>query len=101
MKAKYVAVWKLHGANKLASDARSLEFARLTNPTLIASVTTKLEPLLLHIDRSTAIGTLLLKSLFAPDKDGTLEERLAAELDNVKARRAKDIGDRVLFHRFI
>jgi hypothetical protein len=92
MKVQYVAVWKLHGANKLAADASTLELARLNDPALVASVTTDPEPYFLHIDRSAAIGTQLLKGLFAPEKDGTPEERLAAELDSVKSRRAKQTG---------
>lgn len=92
MKAQYVAVWKLHGASKLASNASSVELARLSSPALVASVTAEPEPLFLHIDRSAAILTQFLKGVFAPDKDGTPEERLAAELENVKARRAKESG---------
>ena len=92
MKAHYVAVWKLHGASKLASNASSVELAQLSNPALVAHVTAEPEPLFLHIDRSAAVGTQLLKGLFAPDKDGTPEERLAAELEIVKARRAKEAG---------
>jgi hypothetical protein len=90
IKVQYVAVWRLSGANKLASPASSVELARLTNPTLVATVTVEPEPLLLHIDRSEAVSTQLLKGLFARDKDGTPQERLAAELENVKARRSQE-----------
>jgi hypothetical protein len=95
MKAKYIAVWKLHGANKLTADASSLELARLSDPTLVASVTTNPECHLLHIDRSAAIGTQLLKGLFSPDKEATPEQRLAAELERVKANRTKRLKDGV------
>jgi hypothetical protein len=37
------------------------------------------------IDKSRALGTQVLKRLFAPDKGGTLQERIAAEIEDVKA----------------
>lgn len=89
MKVQYVAVWKLHGVSKLAAGTPSLELVRLENPALVASVTGDPEPYFQHIDRAAAIGTQLLKGLFAPEKNGTPEERLSAELENVKARRTK------------
>jgi hypothetical protein len=45
-----------------------------------------------HIDKSAALATQLLKGIFAPDKQGTPEERLAAELEEAKARRSKQAG---------
>jgi hypothetical protein len=89
MKAQYVAVWKLHGANKLVSDKDSLELVHLQGPATVARVSADPERYFLHIDRTAAILGLLFKGFFIPEKLGTPEERLSAELENVKARRAK------------
>jgi hypothetical protein len=89
VKAQYISVWKLHGANTLVTSAPSLELTRLSSPSLIASVTADPEPHFLHIDRSVALATQLLKGIFSPDKEGTPEQRLAAEIENVKSSRAK------------
>lgn len=71
MKARYVAVWKLHDANTWAANISNLELARLRNPTLVAIVTADPEPFFLHIDQSAVIGSRLWKGLigvFAPDQ---------------------------------
>lgn len=59
------------------------------NPLLTATLTTNPEPDFLHIDKSAALAAQLLKGIFAPDKEGTLQERLGAELEEVRARREK------------
>ena len=86
MKVNYIAVWKLHGANKLAADNPTLELARVKNPALVASVTSNPEHYFIHIDRAAAIGVGLLTGLFAP-QNATPEERLAAAIENVRAQR--------------
>ena len=88
-KAQYIAIWKLHGANTLAAGTDSLELTRLSDPPLLALVTTDPEPFFFHIDRSTAIATQLLKGMFTPQEAGPFEEGLAAELQRVKATREK------------
>lgn len=88
MQARYIGVWKLHGANKLVDGSSDAEFATLENPEIKATITAEPEPYFFHIDRSAALGVQLLKSLFAPDKAGTPEERLAAETENIRTNRA-------------
>jgi hypothetical protein len=85
MKVRYVAIFKLHGANKLPEEAECTSLLTLQNPALAATLATNPDPYFLHIDKSAA----LLKGLFAPDGEGT---RLAAEIEAVKARRAKRTG---------
>jgi hypothetical protein len=92
VKVRYIAIYKLHGANRLPDEAQSLELLALQNPALGATLTTCPEPYFLHLDTSLALGTQLLKGVFAPDKKGTLQERLAAEIEEVKARRASQTG---------
>ena len=99
MKARYLAVWKLHGANTLAGTS-NLELARLSNPTLVAVVTPDPEPFFLQIDQSAVIAGRLLNGLirvFAPNQGGTFEEWLARELGNVLASRANQKGVFIVF----
>lgn len=100
MKARYLAVWKLHGANTLAAGTSNLELARLSNPTLVAVVTPDPEPFFLQIDQSAVIASRLLNGLigvFAPNQGGTFEEWLARELGNVQASRANQKGVFIVF----
>jgi hypothetical protein len=93
MKAKYLAVWKLHGANTLATTTNNFELARLSNPTLIAVVTDNPEPYFLHIDQSAAIANQLIRGIAGiggSDQHGTYDEQIAAEVETAKANRAKE-----------
>ncbi len=92
MLANYVAVWKLRGANRLVAKQTTVVLASSSEPEITASVTADPEPHLCHIDRAGALATLLLQGLFAPEKDNTPEERLAAGIEAVQARRAKQTG---------
>ena len=72
MKVRYAAVYKIHGVNKLPDGAENADLLALQNPEITALLTTEPEPHLVHIDESAAIGTQLLKGMFAPDNGGTL-----------------------------
>jgi hypothetical protein len=95
VKARYIAIYKIHGANKLPDDSERASLLALQSPALTATLTTNPEPDLLHVDKSAALGAQVLKGVFAPDKEGTLEERLAAEIEHARARRAKQTGKAV------
>jgi hypothetical protein len=95
MKARYIAVYKLHGANKLAEDAKEFRLAALTSPALSALLTADPESYFLHIDRWAALASQLFKGLFDPQKQGTPEERVAAETAAAKARRAEQTSSGV------
>jgi hypothetical protein len=84
MKVNHIAVWKLHGANKLAVDSTTLELFHLENPALVASVTSNPEHYLFHVDRATAIIFMLLNG-----QDPTPEQQLAAAMKNVRSNRSK------------
>lgn len=92
MKVRYVAVYKVHGANTLPDGAASADILTLRNPALTVMLTTNPEPHFAHIDKSAALGAQLFSGFLAPDKEGTLKQRLTAEIDNVKASRAKRTG---------
>ena len=83
-KVRYVSVWKLRGGSKLVTDKNSLLLARLNDPRIEAHVTTDPEPYFRHIDQSAAIGALFLKGLFAENKKGSIQERIAAEIEVIK-----------------
>lgn len=95
MKTRYIAVYKIHGANKLPNDTEQEEFCALEKPAIKTILSANPEPHFDHIDKSAAIGTQLLKGMFAPDKEGTLEERLAAEIEAIKASRIQRTGNGV------
>jgi hypothetical protein len=89
MKVCYTLVYKLHGVNQLASVGESAELLALDSPTLTATITANAEAYFLHIDKSTALATQLLKGIPSSGEEGTLQERLAREIDDVKLQRAK------------
>jgi len=89
MKIRFIAIYKLEGANKLPDGVESVGLLALQSPLITATLTINPEPYYLHIDRSFALGTLILKAIFTPNKEGTLEGHLATEIKNVQERRAK------------
>lgn len=89
MQTRYISVWKMSGANRIADSPPKSYFVSFENPTLEATITHNPEPHFFHIDRSTALRAGLLKGLFAPSDEGSLEERLAAETERMRANRAK------------
>jgi hypothetical protein len=92
VKVRYIAIYKLHGVNKLPEEAECTNVVKLQNPALTVILATNPDPYFLHVDKSAALGAQLLKGIFAPDKEGTLQERLAAEIEDIKVRRAKRTG---------
>jgi hypothetical protein len=96
MKLRYTAIYKLRGA-RLEDEAKVAALVALKKPALSALLTADPEPHFMHIDRSAALAAQLFKGLFAPDKPGTPEERLAAEIAAVKARRSEQASDGVYF----
>jgi hypothetical protein len=94
VKVQYTAIFKLVGVSKLPEGTECTSLFTLQSPVLAAVLTTNPEPYFLHIDKSLALGTQGLKGLFAPDK-GSLQDLLAAEIEDVKARRVESIGSGV------
>lgn len=89
MKLHYHAIYKMRGANGLPGGVERTPLLALEKPDVTATLTMNPEPDFIHVDKSAALATQLLKGLFAPDKEGTPEERLAAEIEQVRNRRAK------------
>ncbi len=86
MEVRYVAVFKLRGANGLPGDD-PLGFFEAENPNITASLTAAPEPYFEHIDRSRALGVQLLSGLFSDKKEYTPEERLATETARIQSER--------------
>ena len=92
MKVRHIAIYKIHGVNRLITKSDSVVFLTLKLPTLSATLTSNPEQGFLHVDRSAALLNQLFTGIFAPDKKGALEERLAAAIEEAKARRRKQSG---------
>jgi hypothetical protein len=92
VKVRYTAIYKLHGVNKMPEEAECASLLKRQCPALTAILTGNPDPYFVHVDKSAALGTQLLKGVFAPDKEGTVQERLAAEIEDLKKRRAKHAG---------
>jgi hypothetical protein len=91
MIVKYVAVYSMRGVNKLPDGETSVALLRLREPTLSATLTSEAERYFLHVDKSAAIGSQLLRGLFTPDTvgKGTLDERLAVDIEAIRGQRTK------------
>ncbi|MFI0460019.1 MAG: hypothetical protein ACH254_20735 [Candidatus Thiodiazotropha endolucinida] len=86
MEVKYVAVYKLRGANGLSGDD-PLGLCEDENPNITATLTANSEPYFEHIDRSHALVSLLFRGLFGDSKEGSPEERLAVEIARIQTER--------------
>ncbi len=94
MQYKYVAVHKLIG---ITPPAGGEEQVLVEYPAINAKsfITYDVESHLLELDKASVIGFLMLKGLFGPATKGTFEERLAHELEELKEKRKKDVGQDV------
>jgi hypothetical protein len=92
MKAQYIVVYKVHGANKLSDESGSSTINGLEELGITAALTTDPESHFAHIDRHSALSAQILKALFTPSSEGTWQERLATEIASLKAKRAERSG---------
>jgi hypothetical protein len=91
MKARYQAIYKIHGVNGLSNGAKHENLVEMSDPTLTATLTTEPERYFLDIDRENGVRAQLLKGLFAPDTLGTgsVEDRLAFEVEERRKARSE------------
>jgi hypothetical protein len=89
LQAKYVAIWKLSGANRLATETPRAVLSSLQEPLATATVAKDPTPDFVHIDRASAIATLLLTGLFLPETESSPKERLANKIAAISASRAQ------------
>jgi hypothetical protein len=94
MQYKYLAVYKLIGVTRPADGEEQVlvEYPAINAKALI---TYDVDGHLLELDKASVIGFLMLKGVFGPATKGTFEERLAHELEELKEKREKDVGQGV------
>lgn len=92
MKYRYVVVFQLIGVIKPSAEleASTLELAATRTR---ARLTTDLDTLPQEVDEAVAVGSLLLKGLIGQGSEGTPEERLAQEVEELRQRRRKEAGE--------
>jgi hypothetical protein len=91
MKTRYIGIWKLYGANSLASANKDIELAHLSGPAVIVRITADAEPYFARIDEAAALANRLINGLtgvFDGDQGLTFEQAFATELTKVKSRRS-------------
>jgi hypothetical protein len=89
MEVRYTAIHKFLGISKLADNVETQPFVELSELNATTKLTTNPEPFCFHLDRANALATQLLKGLFGTEQAGTPEERLDAQLEEVRANRQK------------
>lgn len=94
MQYKYVAVYKLIGVTRLAGGEEQVlvEYPAINAKSLL---TYDVDGHLLELDKASVIGFLMLKGIFGTASKGIFEERLAHELEELKEKRKKDVGQGV------
>ncbi|MBX3493554.1 MAG: hypothetical protein KF899_11375 [Parvibaculum sp.] len=90
MLVRYLAIWKLHGASKIAAGGSNVRIAELDDPRIVATITEDPEQYFFHIDRSRALGILMLTGVSMAGDKGVLQTRLAAKVGELKADRTKE-----------
>ena len=86
----HVRAWRVVGGIGMPVDTDSVKLAAGENwsYTLVRDIDDSLE----KCDQGMAVGHLTLQGIFGPTKIGTLEERLAAEIEEIRLARSKKIG---------
>jgi len=94
MEYKYVAVYRLIGVTRPAGGEEQVlvEYPAINAKSLL---TYDIDGHLLELDKASVIGFLMLKGIFGTASKGTFEERLAHELEELKDKREKDVGQGV------
>lgn len=92
----YKAAWSVVGGINLPAGAQPIEL--YSSERYRFALTRDVDELLADIDRASAVGRLMLKSLFGQRGTSQLPDALEAEINEIKAERAKKIGSQaVLF----
>ncbi len=86
----HVRAWRIIGGIGMPIDSDCLKLAtgEKWSYTLVRALDDSFE----KCDQGMALGNLTLQGVFGPAKIGTLEERLAAEVEEIRLARSKKIG---------
>ena len=98
MKTRYIGIWKLHGANTLASANKDIELACLSDPAVVVRITADVEPYFARIDEAAALANRLINGLtgvFGGDQGLKFEQAFATEVTKVKSRRSNQCSSGV------
>lgn len=92
MKYRYVVAFQLIGVTKPSAE---LEASLLELPAIGTQgrLTADLGTMPREVDEAAAVGSLLLKSLVGKESEGTAEEGLAREIEELRQRRHKETGE--------
>ena len=90
MKYIYKVSWSVVGGINLGNDAKTIELFQSEKCRFF--LTNNSDPLLLEIDRGTALGRLMLKGFAGQRGITDFSIALNAEIEAIKAERAKKVG---------
>ncbi len=94
----HLCAWKVVGGISIPPNSEDLILASGKDWTYVLA--SDIDAQCANIDRGQALADLLLQGVFAPEKSGTLEERLIAQIDEIRqARRQKTAGSSVLLFK--
>lgn len=90
---RYIAIYRLLGLNKLPDDSETMDFVEFDGDDVVVKLTTNPEPFFFHIDRASALSTLLLQGMLGPSREDTPEQRIAKQIESIRdKRRRQNIG---------
>jgi len=90
MHYNYKAAWAVIGGTNLPKDTQPIELYRSEQCRFV--LTNSPDILLADIDRGSAVGRLMLKGLVGQAGTANFADALEAEVDEIKAERAKSVG---------
>jgi hypothetical protein len=89
METRYVAIWKIHGANKIASGSVIHTIGDDHGVNVVATFANDPEPYFLYADQaSAALKLMVTKGFWSPEAHGDFSDLLAAEIQEQRSRRA-------------
>lgn len=92
MQFRYVVGFQLIGVVRPSADMEGAVI-ELSVQGARGRLTGDLDSLPPEVDQATAAGSLLLHGLFGQSREGTPEERLAQEVEDIRQRRRKESGE--------
>lgn len=81
----HLCAWKVVGGISLPQNAEDQLLASGQDWTYV--LTNDIDDRFANADRGIALAGLMLQGAFGPEKDGTLEERLASQIDEIRQNR--------------
>jgi hypothetical protein len=86
----HLCAWRVIGGIGMPADASSISLA--SDASWSYSLTKDIDAVCADSDRGLALSHLVLQGIFGPEKIGTLDERLAAEIVEIREARRRRAG---------